>query len=78
MEMSHVKQYNATVCYLQDTRHLSLRMCKLFPESLNVRAYTDASFSTNSDHSSQLDYIVLLSNKHDNACILHYASYKST
>ncbi len=75
--MSHVKQYNTTVRYLQDTRHLSLRMCKLDLESPHVRAYTDASFSTNTDHSSQLGYIVLLANKHDNACVLHYASYKS-
>ena len=52
-------------------------MCKLDPESLHVRAYTDALFPTNTDHLSQLGYIVLLSDKHDNACILHYASYKS-
>ncbi len=75
--ISRVKQYNTTVRYLQDTRHLSLCMCKLDPESLHVRAYTDASFSTNSNHSSQLAYILLLADKLDNACVLHYASYKS-
>ncbi len=75
--ISHLKQNNATVRYLQDTHHLSLRMCKLDPEILHVRAYTDASFSTNPDHSLQLGYIVLLAEKHDNACVLHYASYKS-
>ena len=75
--ISHVKQYNSTVRYLQDTSHLSLRTRKLDPESLHVRAYTDASFSTNPDHSSQLGYILLLADKLDNACVLHYASYKS-
>ena len=75
--ISHVEQCNTTIRYLQDTRHLSLRMPKLDPESLHVRAYTDASFSTNSDHSSQLGYIVLPADEHDSACVLHYASYKS-
>ncbi len=36
--ISHVKQYNTTMRYLQDKRHLSLRMCKTDPESLRVRA----------------------------------------
>ena len=75
--ISHVKQYNTTVGYLQNKPHLSLRMGKLDPESLHVRAYTDASFSTNPDHSSQLLYIVLLANKHVNACVLHYIRSKS-
>ncbi len=75
--ISHVKQYNTTMRYLQDTRYLSHRMCKLDPESLHVRAYTDASFPTNTDHSSQLGYVLLLTDKHENACILHYASYMS-
>ena len=52
-------------------------MCELEPESLQIRAYTDASFSTNTDHSLQLGFIVLLSDKPDNAFILHYAGYKS-
>ncbi len=56
-KISHVEQYNTTIRYLQDTRHLSLRMSKLDRESLHVRAYTDASLSTKSDHSSQLDML---------------------
>ncbi len=72
-----MKQYNTTIRYLQNTRHLSLRTCKLDTESLHVRIYTDASFSINFDQSSQLGYIVLLADKHNNAFVLHYASYKS-
>ncbi len=55
--ISHVEKYNTTIRYLQDTRHLSLRISKLYPESLHVSTYTDALFSTNSDHSSQLDML---------------------
>jgi len=43
--ISIVKQYNTTVRYIQDTRHLSLRMCKFDPNSLRLCTYTDASFS---------------------------------
>ena len=76
LNISYVKQYNTTVRYLEDTRHLTIRICKLDPESLHVCAYSDASFSSNTDHSSQLGCSVLLSDKHDNACILQYDSYK--
>ncbi len=51
-------------------------MCKLDPESLQVCSYTDALLSTNTDHWSQLGYIVLWADIHHNACVLHYASYK--
>ncbi len=75
--ISHLEQYNTTIRFLKDTRQLSLRMCKLHPESLHVRAYTDASFSTNPGYSSNLGTIALLADKHNNACVLHYASYKN-
>ncbi len=75
--ISHVKQYNTTVRYLQAKRHLSFRTCKLDLERLLVCAYTDALFSPNTDHSSELDYIVSLAEKHNKASFMHYASYKS-
>ncbi len=78
LNISHLKQCNSTIRYLQDTPHLHLRMCKLDPETLDVCVYTDASFFANSEHLSQLGYIVLLEDKPENACILHNASYKSS
>ncbi len=75
--ISHVKQYNTTARYLKSMRHLSLRMCLFDSESLHACAYTDGSFSTNSDHSTLLGYIVLLVDKLHRACALHYASYKN-
>ena len=45
--------------------------------TLHIRDYADASFSTNREHTSQLGYIVLLCDKNDNACVLHFTSYKS-
>ncbi len=76
-EDMHVKQYKSAVRYLQSTRQMALRMRKMDPTTLQIRAYADASFSTNRDHTSQLGYIALLCDKNDNACMLHFASYKS-
>ncbi len=69
--------FNTAVNYLVESRGLSLQMLKLDKGSLHVRAYANASFATNHNLTSQVEYIVLLCDKYDNACTLHYASYKS-
>lgn len=46
-------------------------------DSLHLRAYSDASFATNSDCKSQLGYIVILSDKYNVANVLHFVSHKS-
>ncbi len=68
--------FNYPIDYLLESRDLSLHMQKLDIESLHIRAFADASFAPNHYHTSQLGYIVLLCDKQDNACVLHYASYK--
>ncbi len=69
--------FNKTIDYLLESRDLSLHMQKLDFESLHFRLYADASLATSLDHTSQLRYIVLLCDKLDNACVVHYTSYKS-
>ncbi len=76
-EGMHVNQYNSAVRYLQSTRNMALQMRKIDRTTLQIRAYADASFSTNRDHTSQLGDIFLLCDKIDNTCMLHLASYKS-
>lgn len=73
----HVKQFDTAVKYLKKTKEISLQMKKLDLDNIHIRAYADASFATNYDETSQLGYIVLLSDKSCNANILHFASYKS-
>lgn len=75
-EPSDVRLVNAAVKTLQKHRR-GLCFPKLDLSSLVVRGYADAGFSTNSDNSSQLGIVVTLCDKHDNASILHYASWKS-
>lgn len=52
-------------------------MQKLDKDSLHQRVYADTSFANNADHTSQLGYIVQVSDKSGKCNILHYASYKS-
>ncbi len=74
---SHVKTRNCTAKCLHSSKNLTLRMRKLDLDALHIRAYSDASFATNSGHNSQLEYIIMLCDKDENAFILRYASYKS-
>ena len=73
-DRSHVKELNSAEWHLLSTRDLSLNMRKLNVDSLHIRANSDGSFATNRDCTSQLCYIVLLADKHDNACILILAN----
>ena len=75
--IEHVKKYNKIVRYLHATKDRSLEMNKLDRKSIHIRAYSDASFATNYDLSSQLGYIVMLADEYNNADILHYVSHKS-
>ena len=77
LERKHINMFNNAIDYLLESRDLSLHMWKIDLEFLHNRAFTDASFSTNHGHTSRLGYIFMLCDKQDNACILHYASYKS-
>ena len=74
---TQVKQFNNALKRLQASKNLALHMKKLDFQSLHIKAFSDASFSTNYDQTSQLGYIITLCDKFNNACILHYASYKS-
>ncbi len=52
-------------------------MQKLGLDTLHIKTYSDASFSTIRGYNWQLGYIAMLFDKEGNACILLYASYKS-
>ena len=73
-DRSHVKEFNSAVRHLLSTCDLSLNMRKLNVDSLHILAYSNVSFATNRDYTSQLGYIVLLADKHDNACKLILAN----
>jgi len=53
-----------------------LRFVKLKKESLQLLVFTDASFANNKDYSSQIGYVLVLADRHNNANILHWSSIK--
>ncbi len=54
-------------------------MCfpKLDIDTLQVRGYADASFANNADNTSQLGMVIVLADGKGNACLIHYAYWKS-
>ena len=58
------------------TRGLRFVPLNLTPDSLRLLVFIDSSFANNPDHSSQIGYVIVLTNKHDNANILHWSSMK--
>ena len=54
-----------------------LKYSKLDIERLHTRVYSDGSFASNEDNSSQLRYIILLADKYNNVHVLSYCSKKS-
>ena len=55
----------------------SILFPKLDLESTSIRGHSDAGFATNQDLTSQLDMVVVLLDKLENAAIMCYSSWKS-
>ena len=72
----HIKLLNSAIKRLKSTPALGLTYGKLDENSLHLRVYTDASFGTNDDLTSQLGFLVLLCDKEENCHILDLASKK--
>lgn len=72
----HSRALNSAVQHLQKEK-FSIYFPKLDLDSITIRGYSDAGFSNNSDLKSQLGILVLLKDKNDNACVIHYSSWKS-
>ena len=72
-----VKELNRITRHLNSTPDLTLKFPQLDQDSLRLTVYCDASFNKHSDHTSQLMYIILLSDSTDNCLILQFSSQKS-
>ena len=71
---SHIKLLNSTVRMFQVGNYVNIP--KLDIDSIYIAVYADAGFTNNEDLSSQLGFIVILKDKHNNAAIIHYGSWK--
>ena len=56
---------------------LSLHIPKLDLDSLYICGYSDASFASNKDLTSQLAMVILLADANNNASLIHYSSKKA-
>ena len=76
IDQNSAKSLNSAITYAQNT-NLGIKFPKLNTETTTIREYSDAGFAKNDDLKSQLGMIILLVDKYHNACLLHYASWKS-
>ena len=72
-----IKLVNKIIKHLQNTISIRMKYPKLDPISLHLTVYSDDSFNSNNDNSSQLGYIIVLMDKHHRGSILHFSSHKS-
>jgi hypothetical protein len=71
------KLLNKIVKHLKNTKEIQLCYPKLDSETIYLAVYADASLNTNNDYTSQLGYIILLTDHTSTCCILHFSSHKS-
>ena len=76
-EPRHVHALNKAIKAAQASPALALHYPPLDRTTLQLRAYADASFATNDDHSSQLGFIILLVDGQGWAHVLSFSSRKS-
>ncbi len=76
-EKERSKKLNNAIQYAKKTPDLKLKYKPLDRYSPHLRVYSDASFASNDDSSSQLGYIILLCDESNHCQILNYSSKKS-
>ncbi len=67
---------NAAVAHLKAHRR-GISFTRLELSTLVIRGYSEAAFANNEDSTSQLGMVIVLCDAHENANMLHYASWKS-
>ena len=73
----HIRSLNKLIRRIKNSKSMVLKYHKLDINSLHIRVYSDASFASNEDNSSQLGYIIMLADRNDNVHVLSYCSKKS-
>ena len=76
-QTEHIMMMNGCVNILKMQKSIRLQYAKLGLHSVHLRVYTDASFGTNNDSTSQIGSVILLCDHEDNAHILCYTSEKA-
>lgn len=72
----HIKHLNRAVTYAIDKR-VSLKVPKIYLDSIRVSGFADAGFASNHDLSSQLGHITFLGRNTDPVVPIHFKPYKA-
>lgn len=75
-KLDYMNRFNHFVLYAV-THQVSLVILNLESCTVCIVGYSDASFATSYDLSSQLAYIIMLVDAHDNSAQIMFKSYKS-
>jgi hypothetical protein len=67
---------NNVIKYLHGSRDVKLHYSKMDVDSLHLLLYTDASYKSRPDGSSQIGYVMLLADKSNICAVLSYSSSK--
>jgi hypothetical protein len=70
------KALNQRLKWQIDNSARGLKFVKLNKDTLKLIAFTDASFASNADLSSQIGYVIVLANASGKANIIHWSSTK--
>ncbi|RAL58471.1 hypothetical protein DID88_005175 [Monilinia fructigena] len=70
------KALNKRLQWQMDNKTRGLKFVPLDKDSLQIVAFTDASFANNPDLSSQIGYIIALTDKDNKANLIHWSSVK--
>jgi Reverse transcriptase (RNA-dependent DNA polymerase) len=73
----NINDLNKTIIHLKKDPSHSLKFHKLKLKSLRLKVYSDSSFANIEDLTSQLGYIILLTDMTGICNVIHYSSHKS-
>ena len=75
-EKDDITALNKRIKWQKENSSRGLNYVPLDLDSLKIVVFADASFANNKDYSSQIGYVVVMMDKHDNANIIHWSSIK--
>jgi hypothetical protein len=75
-EEDDIKQLNKRIQWQIDNSKRGLRYVRLDQQSMKLIVFTDASFANNTDYTSQIGFIICLTDDQNRANILHWSSIK--
>lgn len=75
-KLEDFKTLNKRIQWQIDNHSRGLRYVQLDEASLKLIVFTDASYANNNDKSSQIGFVIVLADKHNNANIIHWSSIK--